>query len=276
GGSIDGSPWVCSTPTRRSARSSCRTLRSVPRRESSRRRPGRRARMEFGLFFLMQRDEAWSEQSVYDSGLAQMLAAESLGYSSVWIAEHHFNDYGLCPAPQVLASFVAARTVALRLGMGVSLLPLHHPIDLAEQLAVLDVVSGGRLDVGIGRGGTLQDYRTFQSDRAAARTRVGEGIALLGRCWSGRACGSCTWPPAATRRCGRPRRPSWATRSVSRGCAPTARAAACPTPSTGRWCACVRFTSTSTAAWRCSARPTRCATGCRTISGPPGIGGCCC
>jgi alkanesulfonate monooxygenase SsuD/methylene tetrahydromethanopterin reductase-like flavin-dependent oxidoreductase (luciferase family) len=78
--------------------------------------------MEFGLFFLMQRDEAWSEQSVYESGLAQMLAAEPLGYSSVWIAEHHFNDYGLCPAPQVLASFVAARTAKLRLGMGVSLL----------------------------------------------------------------------------------------------------------------------------------------------------------
>jgi alkanesulfonate monooxygenase SsuD/methylene tetrahydromethanopterin reductase-like flavin-dependent oxidoreductase (luciferase family) len=56
-----------------------------------------------------------------------MLAAEPLGYSSVWIAEHHFNDYGLCPAPQVLASFVAARTAKLRLGMGVSLLPLHHP-----------------------------------------------------------------------------------------------------------------------------------------------------
>jgi alkanesulfonate monooxygenase SsuD/methylene tetrahydromethanopterin reductase-like flavin-dependent oxidoreductase (luciferase family) len=53
----------------------------------------------------------------------------------------------------VLASFVAARTKTLRLGMGVSLLPLHHPMDLAEELAVLDVVSGGRLDVGIGRGG---------------------------------------------------------------------------------------------------------------------------
>ncbi|PYM53663.1 MAG: LLM class flavin-dependent oxidoreductase, partial [Candidatus Rokuibacteriota bacterium] len=74
--------------------------------------------MEFGLFFLMQRDEEWSEQSVYDSGLEQMLAAEALGYSSVWIAEHHFNDYGLCPAPPVLAAFVAARTTVLRLGMG--------------------------------------------------------------------------------------------------------------------------------------------------------------
>src|SRR5512138_134339 len=142
-------------------------------------------RMEFGLFFLMQRDEAWSEQAVYDGDVAQMLAAEALGYESVWVAEHHFNDYGLCPAPPVLASFLAARTRTLRLGMGVSLLPLHHPIDLAEQLAVLDVVSSGRLDVGIGRGGTLQDYQTFQSDRGDSRARVEEGIALMQRSWSG-------------------------------------------------------------------------------------------
>ena len=141
--------------------------------------------MEIGLFFLMQRDERWSEQAVYDSALEQMLAAEALGYHSVWIAEHHFNDYGLCPAPPVLAAFIAARTTALRLGMGVSLLPLHHPVDLAESLAVLDVVSGGRLDVGIGRGGTLQDYETFQSDRADARARVEEGIALIQQSWSG-------------------------------------------------------------------------------------------
>ncbi len=142
--------------------------------------------MDFGLFFLMQRDEQWSEQSVYDSGLAQMLAAEPLGYHSAWIAEHHFADYGICPAPPVLASFLAARTTTLRLGMGVSLLPLHHPVDLAEQLAVLDVVSGGRLDVGIGRGGSLQDYQTFQSDRNDSRPRVEEGIALMQQCWSGR------------------------------------------------------------------------------------------
>jgi len=141
--------------------------------------------MDFGLFFLMQRDEQWAEQAVYDSDVEQMLAAEALGYHSVWVAEHHFNDYGLCPAPQVLAAFLAARTRTLRLGMGVSLLPLHHPVDLAEQLAVLDVVSRGRLDVGIGRGGTLQDYQTFRSERADARQRIEEGIALMQQCWSG-------------------------------------------------------------------------------------------
>ena len=139
--------------------------------------------MDFGLFYLMQRDDAWSEERVYESALTQMLAAEPLGYHSVWLAEHHFNDYGLCPAPPVLASYVAARTSALRLGMGVSLLPLHHPVDLAEQLAVLDVVSGGRLDVGVGRGGTLQDYQTFQSDRDDSRARVEEGIELMRQCW---------------------------------------------------------------------------------------------
>src|SRR5262245_2551209 len=142
--------------------------------------------MDFGLFYLMQRDEAWSEQAVYDSALTQMLAAESLGYHSVWIAEHHFADYGICPTPPVLAAYLAARTTTLRLGMGVSLLPLHHPVDLAEQLAVLDVVSGGRLDVGIGRGGTLQDYQTFQSDRGDSRQRVEEGVVLMRECWTGR------------------------------------------------------------------------------------------
>jgi len=141
--------------------------------------------MEFGLFFLMQRDDAWSEQAVYDSGLEQILAAEALGYHSVWLAEHHFNDYGLCPAPPVLAAFVAARTRTVRLGMGVTLMPLHHPVDVAEQLAVLDVLSGGRLDVGVGRGGTLQDYRTFGAERAESRVRVEEGIALMRQCWQG-------------------------------------------------------------------------------------------
>src|SRR5207244_8537521 len=94
-------------------------------------------------------------------------------------------EFGLCPAPQVLESYVAARSTTFRLGMGVSLLPLHHPVDLAEELAVLDVVSGGRLDIGIGRGGTLQDYQTFQSDRADSRERVEEGIALMRYAWSG-------------------------------------------------------------------------------------------
>lgn len=141
--------------------------------------------MRFGLFFLMQRDPDWSEQAVYEAELAQMDAAEGLGFESVWIAEHHFSDYGLCPVPPVLAARVAARSQRLRVGMGVSLLPLHDPVLLAEQLAVLDQASGGRLDVGIGRGGAGPDYETFGVSYEESRDRVEEGIELLRRCWSG-------------------------------------------------------------------------------------------
>ena len=141
--------------------------------------------MQFGLFFLMQRDPGWSEESVYEAELAQMVAAEEYGFDSVWVAEHHFSDYGLCPSPPVLAAHVAARTRRLRVGMGVSLLPLHDPVVLAEHLAVLDLVSGGRLDVGIGRGGTEREYRAFGVAEDESRARVEEGIALLRACWSG-------------------------------------------------------------------------------------------
>lgn len=141
--------------------------------------------MRFGLFFLMQRDPSWSEQAVYDAELAQMELAEDLGFESVWIAEHHFSDYGLCPAPPVLAAHVAARSRRLRVGMGVSLLPLHNPVMLAEQLAVLDQVCGGRLDVGIGRGGAGPDYDAFGASYEESRARVAEGVELMRRCWSG-------------------------------------------------------------------------------------------
>ena len=141
--------------------------------------------MQFGLFFLMQRDPGWSEQAVYEAEVAQMVAAEALGYDSVWIAEHHFSDYGLCPVPPVLAAAVAARTQVLRVGMGVSLLPLHDPLALAEQLAVLDQVSSGRVDVGIGRGQMGPDYALFGATYEESRARVEEGIALMRACWRG-------------------------------------------------------------------------------------------
>src|SRR5919198_474967 len=113
--------------------------------------------MKFGLFFVLQRPEGVSERYIYETEVPQMVAAEALGYDSVWIAEHHFSNYGVCSAPQVLAAAVAGQTKRLRLGMGITLLPLHDPIQLAEELAGLDVLSGGG---GPGRHG---------ADRGAAR-----------------------------------------------------------------------------------------------------------
>ena len=87
----------------------------------------------------------------YEQILQQIRLEEELGFHSVWFGEHHYQGYSF-GAPPVMAMAAAARTERIRLGTGVSLLPLHHPIRLAEEYATLDVLSGGRLEYGVGRG----------------------------------------------------------------------------------------------------------------------------
>lgn len=140
--------------------------------------------MKFGLFFVMQRPDAVTERFVYDTEIEQMVAADALGFDSIWVAEHHFSAFGSCSAPQVLTAAVAGRTRRIRIGIGVSLLPLHHPVELAEQLAVLDHVSNGRLDVGIGRATGPAEYRGFGIPYEESRARVDEGLAVLRGAWT--------------------------------------------------------------------------------------------
>jgi len=90
-------------------------------------------------------------------GLAE--AAETGGLTSLWVAEHHFHSGGVCPSPAVLLAACGARTTRLRLGSLVSVLPFHRPIDLAEQYALLDRLTGGRLNLGVGSG-----YLPFELD----------------------------------------------------------------------------------------------------------------
>src|ERR687886_3132356 len=140
--------------------------------------------MQFGLFFVMQRPDHLSERAIYESELAQMVAADELGYDSVWIAEHHFSSFGVCSAPQVLAAAVAGQTKRLRVGMGITLLPLHDPIQIAEELAVPDVLSGGRLEVEIGRPSTEVEYAGYEVPYAESRARVDEGLEVLRGAWT--------------------------------------------------------------------------------------------
>jgi luciferase family oxidoreductase group 1 len=140
--------------------------------------------MKFGLFFVLQRPDQVSERYIYETELPQMVAADQLGYDSVWIAEHHFSSRGVCSAPAVVAGAVAGQTKQLRVGMGITLLPLHDPIAVAEELAVLDQVSGGRLDVGIGRSATDNEYSGYNVDHAESRPRVDEGLEILRGVWT--------------------------------------------------------------------------------------------
>src|ERR1700749_5044885 len=103
----------------------------------------------------------------YRLATAQIIHAERCGFDSAWVAQHHFHeDEGGLPAPFVFLSQVAARTTRIRLGTGIVTLPLELPVRVAEDAAVLDLMCGGRLEVGVGPGGNLSAYQAFALDSA--------------------------------------------------------------------------------------------------------------
>ncbi len=123
----------------------------------------------------------------YRLATAQIVHAERLGFDSAWVAQHHFHeDEGGLPAPFVFLSQIAARTSRIRLGTGIVTLPLELPIRVAEDAAVLDLVSGGRLEVGVGGGGNLSSYAAFGQDSAERRTLLAAHLEVLREAWAGK------------------------------------------------------------------------------------------
>src|SRR5881409_2814584 len=122
-------------------------------------------------FFTRLLDQAAPSER-YRLATAQIIHAERFGFDSAWIAQHHFHeDEGGLPAPFVFLAQVAARTSRIRLGTGIVTLPLELPIRVAGDAAVLDLTSGGRLEVGVGGGGNLSSYATFGAVPAERRIR---------------------------------------------------------------------------------------------------------
>jgi len=117
--------------------------------------------LRFGLYLNNGVFPGLEGGDVFALTLDQVRLAESLGYDEVWVTEHHFIDYGICPSSMTMASFLLGRTERIRVGTAVVLAPLQHPIALAEQVALLDQLSGGRFDLGIGRGGYLRDFEVL-------------------------------------------------------------------------------------------------------------------
>lgn len=141
--------------------------------------------MRFGLFGSAQSDPTDPAQG-YNDYLDFLLEAESLGYHGTFLTEHHFTGWGQVSAPLHLLSWLAARTTTLRLGTGVMVLAWHNPILLAEQVATVDVLSGGRLDLGIGRGYRHSEFRGFAMDPDEAEDRFTESLEVMTRAWSSR------------------------------------------------------------------------------------------
>jgi alkanesulfonate monooxygenase SsuD/methylene tetrahydromethanopterin reductase-like flavin-dependent oxidoreductase (luciferase family) len=120
--------------------------------------------MQIGVFMTMPLPTAEPAADIYARGLEMARAADDLGYSHLWLAEHHFTNYAYTPRPLVLLAHIAAITSRIRLGPAIVPVPMHHPLIVAEELAMIDVLSGGRLEVGLGKG-----YQQYQYDRLGKR-----------------------------------------------------------------------------------------------------------
>jgi alkanesulfonate monooxygenase SsuD/methylene tetrahydromethanopterin reductase-like flavin-dependent oxidoreductase (luciferase family) len=143
--------------------------------------------MEFGYFTLSdnhyESNPRGANEFVADI-TAEALYADELGMHSAWIGEHHFNSLGVLSCPDLVLAHIAARTRHIRLAPAVTVLPLHHPIRIAEQWATLDLLSGGRVDFAAGRGYDAREYLPFKVSFADNQGIFEEGMELVRRLWS--------------------------------------------------------------------------------------------
>lgn len=140
----------------------------------------------FGLLhdFRQRRPASQPDADYYAECLADTEEAEGLGYGSVWLSEHHCTWDGFLPSPLVVAAAVAARTRRMRIGTGILSLPLHHPLRVAEDAAVVDLVSGGRLVLGVGLGYAGYEFEAFGVERRLRPSLLEEGVAVLRTAWA--------------------------------------------------------------------------------------------
>jgi len=136
--------------------------------------------MDFGVFNLLQhRDRSTSPHQVIAEALEHTQLAEELGFSRVWFAEHHFSNYSLCPSPMILCTQAAAITKRIRVGSAVLILPLHEPARVIAEIALVDSLSGGRLDVGVGSGYQHYEFERLGADIAQNKVAFNEMLDMI-------------------------------------------------------------------------------------------------
>jgi luciferase family oxidoreductase group 1 len=140
--------------------------------------------MKFGMLHLFENPVGKTEYQIVKEQLDLMRAAEDLGFDSVWPAEHHFSEYGYCVSTAVTLAAVAAVTKHIRLGTGVVVLPFHNPLRVAEEFALLDLMSDGRLNFGIGRGYQPTEYKGFQVEQTKSRGIFNESVEIILQAWT--------------------------------------------------------------------------------------------
>ena len=143
--------------------------------------------MEFGYFTLSDnhyRDNPRGANQFIADIADEALYADQLNMHSAWIGEHHFNSLGVLSCPDLVLAYIAARTKHIRLAPAVTVLPLHHPIRVAEQWATLDLLSGGRVDFAAGRGYDAREYLPFKVSFADNQSIFDEGLEVVRKLWA--------------------------------------------------------------------------------------------
>src|ERR1700690_107723 len=140
--------------------------------------------MKFGLFGgARARGGPAGDSEGYHDFIRYVVAAEELGFASVFLVEHHFTGFGQVSASLNLLSYLAARTYRIRLGTAVVVLPWHNPVLVAEQAATLDLLSNGRLDFGVGKGYRDYEFAGFCVPPNEATERFDEAMDVIRKAW---------------------------------------------------------------------------------------------
>src|SRR5262249_18000298 len=138
----------------------------------------------FGLFYLPNMSEESTASAVYEAILDEVAVADRLGWDIVWVSEHHFDAYGgIIASTALFGTAIAMRTKRIRIGAGVALLPLRNCLQLAEEFAMLDVLSHGRVELGVGLGFVPHEFRSFGVPMETRQERFAEGLAVLRKAW---------------------------------------------------------------------------------------------
>ena len=142
--------------------------------------------MKVGIAYTFRNPAQWRIPfpDLYKAQLRQMVRSEELGYDNIWLTEHHFLDDGYPPGLLPIAAAIAARTERIRIGTFVILLPFHHPLRIAEDAAIVDIISNGRFDLGLGQGYRLEEFETFCIPRKERGPRLEEGVEIIRRAWT--------------------------------------------------------------------------------------------
>ncbi|MGH7917600.1 MAG: LLM class flavin-dependent oxidoreductase [Candidatus Binataceae bacterium] len=141
--------------------------------------------MKFDIFYQLPAAASQAPSQRYRELIEEVAEADRLGFDTVWLAEIHFVPrFCVLPVPMMLLAAIAERTTRIRLGQAVNLVPLHHPMRLAEEAATLDVISGGRLAFGAGRGGFPVNYNGFGVDIHQSREIFQEALEFVTQAWT--------------------------------------------------------------------------------------------